>query len=71
MEGPAQGHTRLLRFRYRGRGGLGVWGEQMQTITYMMDKQGPNIEHRELRSICYDKPLWKEYFLKCTPTQWT
>ena len=41
-----------------------MWGEQMQTITYRMDKQGPSIKHRELHSICYDKPLWKRVFLK-------
>ena len=32
-----------------GRDGLGVWGQQMQTIIYRMDKQqGPTVEHRKL-----------------------
>ena len=36
-----------------GREGLGVWGEQMQTIMYRMDKQqGPTV----LYSIPCDKP---------------
>lgn len=43
-------------------GGLEVWDEQMQTITYRMDKQrGPTVQHRELYPGSYDKPLWKEY----------
>ena len=37
--------------------GLGVWGQQMQTIIYRMDKQQrPTVEHRELYSISCDKP---------------
>ena len=33
----------------QGRDGLGVWGEQMQTTMYRMDKQqGPTVEHRDL-----------------------
>ena len=40
-----------------GRDGLGVWGQQMQTIIYRMDKQqGPTVQHRKLYSISYDKP---------------
>ena len=40
-----------------GREGLGVWDQQIQTITYIMDKQqGPTVEHRELYSISCDKP---------------
>ena len=32
-----------------GRDGLGVWGWQMQTIIFRMDKQqGPTVQHREL-----------------------
>lgn len=27
----------------RGKNKLGVWDQQMQTITYRMDKQGPAI----------------------------
>ena len=40
-----------------GRDGVGVWGLQMQTIIYIMDKQqGPTVQHRELYSISCDKP---------------
>ena len=40
-----------------GAGELGVWDQQMQTITYRMDKQqGPTVEHRELYPISCDKP---------------
>ena len=43
-----------------GRDGLGVWGQQMQTIIYRIDRQqGPIIQHRELYSISCDKPLEK------------
>ena len=39
------------------RDGLGVQGQQMQTIIYRMDKQqGPTVEHRELYSVSWDKP---------------
>lgn len=34
-----------------GRDRLGVWGEQIQTGTYRVDKQGPTVECRELHSI--------------------
>ena len=35
--------------------GLGVWGQQMQTITFRMDKQwGPTVQHRELYPITSD-----------------
>ena len=41
----------------RERGGLGIWGWQMQTITFRMDKQqGPAVQHRELYPISWDKP---------------
>ena len=41
----------------RKRDGLGVWGWQMQTITFRMDKQqGPTVQHRELYPISWDKP---------------
>ena len=37
--------------------GLGVWGQQMQTLTYRMDKkQGPTVEPREPYSIPCNKP---------------
>ena len=43
-----------------GRDGVGCWDQQMQTITYRLDKQqGPTVEHRELYSISCDKPSWK------------
>ena len=35
---------------------LGVWDQQIQTIIYRMDKQGPTVQCRELYSISYDKP---------------
>ena len=39
------------------RDGLGILGQQMQTIIYRMDKQqGPTVQHRELYSISRDKP---------------
>ena len=45
----------------RARGGdwdrLRVWAQQMQTITYRMDKQqGPTVQHKEPYSISWDKP---------------
>ena len=53
--------NRLVVAKGEGRReGLGVWGQQMQTIVYRMDKQpGPTVQHRELRSISYDKPQRK------------
>ena len=45
-----------------GREGLGVWDEQMRTITYRMDKQqGPAAWHRELYSVYCDNPYGTEY----------
>ena len=50
----------------RGRDGLGVWSQQMQTITYRMDKQqGPTVQHRELYSISSDKHNGKEHKKEC------
>ena len=41
----------------QGEGWTGVWGWQMQIITFRMDEQqGPNVQHRELHSISCDKP---------------
>ena len=38
------------------RGGVGIWGQQMLTIIYRMDKQqGPTVQHRELYSTFSDK----------------
>ena len=35
---------------------LGVWDYQIQTTIYNIDKQqGPNVQHRDLQSISYDK----------------
>ena len=39
-----------------GTGWIGSLGEQIQTIIYRMDKQGPTVQHRELYSISCDKP---------------
>ena len=36
--------------------GVGVWDEQMPTIIYRMDQQGPTVEHRELYPVFWDKP---------------
>ena len=39
------------------RDGLGVWDQQMQTITYRMDKQpGPTVQHKKVYLISWDKP---------------
>ena len=47
------------------RDGVGVWGQQMQTIICGRDKQqGPNVQHRELYSIFYDKPMEKNILKK-------
>ena len=34
--------------------GLGVWGQQMQTITFGVDKQSPTVQHRELYPVTCD-----------------
>ena len=40
-----------------GRDGLGVWGQQMQTIIYLMGKQqGPTVQYGELYSTFFKKP---------------
>ena len=41
----------------KGRSELGVWGWQMQTITFRMDEQDPSIQHRELYSISCEKTI--------------
>ena len=38
------------------KGRVGVWDEQMQTIMYRLDQQGPTVEHREPYSIPYGEP---------------
>ena len=49
----------------QGRGGrewdgLSVWGQQMQNITFGMNKQqGPTIQHRELYLISWHRPWSK------------
>ena len=48
--------TDLWLPRERERDGLGVWGQQMQTITFRIDKQqGPTIQHKELYPVSWDK----------------
>ena len=38
------------------RDGVGIWGQQIQTIVYIMDKQQSlTIQHRKLCLIFYDK----------------
>ena len=40
----------------KGREGLGIWDQQMQTSIYGMDKQqDPTVWYRELHSISCDK----------------
>ena len=43
----------------RGRGrvwhGPGVWGQQMQTITFRMDEQRGPVQHRELYPITCER----------------
>jgi len=46
----------------RARGSLGAWDEQVQTLTYRMDTQGPTVEHRELYSVSCDKPQWERIY---------
>ena len=44
MESQAQNRLVVTRGRGWGKDGLGVWGQQIQTITYRMDKQpGPTV----------------------------
>ena len=41
----------------RERDGLGVWGWQMQTITFRMNKQQtPTVQCEELYPVSWDKP---------------
>ena len=40
--------------------GLGVWGQQIQTVINRMGKQqGPAAEDRQLYPISWDQPSWK------------
>ena len=39
-----------------GKDGGGIWDQQMQTILYRMDKQGPTVQHRDLYPTFCDKP---------------
>ena len=44
----------------REQDGQGVWGQQMQTITFRMDKQrGPAVQHSELYPITCDRTRQK------------
>ena len=50
----------LQTWRAVGEGQTGGLRQQMQTITYRMDEEhGPNVQHKELYSISWDKPQWK------------
>ena len=45
------------------RDGLGNWGQQMQTVTFRMDKQqGLTEQHRELYPVSWDRLGWKRIF---------
>ena len=49
--------TDLCLSRGGGWDGLGIWGWQIQTITYRMDgQQGPSGQHRKLYPMSWDKP---------------
>ena len=40
-----------------GGDGVGGWGQQIQAFMHRMNKQqSPTAQHKELYSICYDKP---------------
>ena len=44
---------------WREWAGLGVWGWQMQTLTFRKDKQrGPTAQDRELYPVPWDRPWW-------------
>lgn len=45
----------LPRGRGGGEDGLGAWDEQVQTVKYRMDKQGPTVQHSELDSVSWYK----------------
>ena len=56
----SQGHREQTCGHQGGGGrkwdGWGVWGWQMQTIAFRMDKQcGPTVQHREVCSIFWDR----------------
>ena len=48
----------------KGRSELGVWGWQMQTITFRMDEQDPSVRHRELYSISCEKTIMEKNIKK-------
>ena len=50
----------------RARGSLGAWDEQVQTLTYRMDTQGPTVEHRELYSVSCDTIMGKDIYICIT-----
>ena len=50
----------LRRTRW-GRDGLGIWNQQLQTISYRMDKQDPATQHKEIYTIFCDKAQCKIY----------
>ena len=48
-----------------GREGLGVWDQQMQTLTARRDKQqGPTVQHSELYSISCKKTIMEKNMKK-------
>ena len=52
----------------RRRDGLRVWGQQMQTITYGMDKQGPTVQYKDCIQYPEINHNGKEYFKMCIYT---
>ena len=48
-----------------GRDGLGVWEQQMQTIIYRLDKQGPTVQDRELYQCLVVNHDGKDYEKEC------
>ena len=49
------------------RDGLGIWGQQMQTIIYRMDKQqGPTVQHSELYLIAWEENIKKNVYMGVT-----
>ena len=52
-----QGESKHLPIKWDG---LGVWGQQVQTITFRVDKQwDPAAQHRKLYPITCDRTRWK------------
>ena len=46
----------------KDKDGLGAWGQQMQTMTFRMDKQQvPTVQYREPCPISWDEPQGEKY----------